>query len=124
MPSSRHATITRSAISPRLAIRIFLNILRGLDGKESLTVLDRLSVFHVAFHDFAVTLGVDLVHQLHRLDDAKHLPFANGVSHFGKRLGARVRRSIKRADDRRLHDGEVERLVCRYEDRDAVGYRA
>src|SRR5665647_75007 len=26
MPSSRHARMTRSAISPRLAIRIFLNI--------------------------------------------------------------------------------------------------
>ena len=29
MPSSRHAWMMRSAISPRLAIRIFLNIERG-----------------------------------------------------------------------------------------------
>src|SRR6266542_3947439 len=35
-PSSRHARITRSAISPRLAIRIFLNIPFGESGCDFL----------------------------------------------------------------------------------------
>ena len=35
-PSSRHARITRSAISPRLAIRIFLNIDYPIRPPESL----------------------------------------------------------------------------------------
>src|SRR4029453_7180181 len=75
MPSSRHATITRSAISPRFAIRIFLNMANAaasLRGKreESLAVLHRLSVLGVYRHDLARVLGLDLVHQLHRLDDA------------------------------------------------------
>src|SRR5512136_1631011 len=58
-PSSLHAHITRSAISPRLAIRTFLNIggggrgalagSGGPDGEERIAVLHRLPV-----------LGVDL----------------------------------------------------------------
>src|SRR6185312_7315513 len=104
MPSSRHATITRSAISPRFAMRIFLNILRGLDGKEPLTVLDRLSVLHVALHHFAIALRVNLIHQLHRLDDAEYLSLANRVTHLSVRRGAGLRRAVERADDRRLHD--------------------
>src|SRR5687767_2446388 len=72
-PSSRHAWITRSAISPRFAIRIFLNMSRGLDGEEPLAVLHGVAVLDVRLHDLAVALGIDLVHELHRLDDAEHL---------------------------------------------------
>src|SRR5687768_2753275 len=75
MPSSRHAKITRSAISPRFATRIFLNIglVGRLDGEEALAVPHGLAVLDVDAGDFAVVLGVDLVHQLHRFDDAEHL---------------------------------------------------
>src|SRR5438045_1337473 len=79
MPSSRQATMTRMAISPRLAIRIFLNIgarrgpRRGsrvgvacLDREEPFAVLHRLPVLDVDLHDLPVELRVDLVHQLHR----------------------------------------------------------
>src|SRR5712664_367028 len=106
----------RRATSPRLAIRIFLNIVARLKGSRSyeskarsyesmaaeknrslralrsrrlnvrgassrpyreqaLAVLHRLSVLDVDAHDLAVVLRVDFVHQLHRLDDAEHLPF-------------------------------------------------
>src|SRR6516225_2320982 len=69
MPSSRQARMTRSAISPRFAIKIFLNI--GLpavsDLVERLAVLDRVSVLDEALHHHAFDFGLDLVHQLHRL---------------------------------------------------------
>src|SRR5436309_9418248 len=85
MPSSRHAKMIRSATSPRLAIRIFLNIVGAdlrsaraeqapplpcLYRKQALAVLHRVPALHVHVDDFAVVLRVDLVHQLHRLDDA------------------------------------------------------
>src|SRR6476619_3080343 len=126
MPSSRQAKMTRKATSPRFAIRIFLNITARLmprplswlgatlslskgrsshrpDGEEPLAILHRLAVFDVDVHDFAVVLGIDLVHQLHRFDDAEHLPLAHGGAYFDKRRRARFGRPIERADDRRFH---------------------
>src|SRR6185436_9880040 len=115
MPSSRHAWITRRAISPRLAIRIFLNMApvpglaraaRRADGKEPLAVLDGLAVLHVDLHELAVALGVDLVHQLHCFDDAEHLPLPHLLAGLDKGLRARLRGRVERADDRRLDDCE------------------
>src|SRR4030095_11573222 len=114
MPSSRHATMTRSAISPRLAIRIFLNMLRRLDGKQPLPILHRLPVLDVALDDLAVAFRVDLVHQLHRLDDAQHLAFTHHVANFRERFRPGLRCTVERPDDRRLHDGEIERLALSY----------
>src|SRR4051794_6689021 len=75
MPSSRHAQMIRSAISPRFAIRIFLNI--GGSGrpyrKQALAVLHGLAVLDVRADDLAVVLRRDFVHQLHRFDDAEDL---------------------------------------------------
>src|SRR3954470_9035901 len=74
MPSSRQARWMRSAISPRLAIRIFSNIQgsrRGsTDDEQRLAVLDRLAVLHQDCLDHARGIGLDLVHQLHRFDNA------------------------------------------------------
>src|SRR5207249_9765807 len=84
IPRSRQATITRRAISPRIAIRIFLNIAR-LDGEEALAVLDRLPVLDIHLHDFSVHVRADLVHQLHRFNDAEHLALADNVANFRKR---------------------------------------
>src|SRR5687767_10475222 len=94
MPSSRQAWMTRRAISPRFAIRIFLNmrwspLSGGLDREQALAVLDRLAVLHVHLDDFPVAFGVDLVHELHRLDDAQHLALANLLPDVRKRLGPR-----------------------------------
>src|SRR4029079_6960237 len=95
MPSSRHAWMTRSAISPRLAIRIFLNILREpprllrADGEERLAEFHWLGVLWVNLYDDAVGVALDFVHQLHRLDDAQHLPLAHAVA--GPRVGVGVR---------------------------------
>src|SRR6185503_19562582 len=102
MPSSRHATMMRMAISPRLAIRIFLNIASCLDREQPLAVLHRLAVLDVDLHDLAIELRVDLVHQLHRFDDAEHLSFFYRVAHLDEGRGARLGRTEERADDRRL----------------------
>src|SRR5690242_13165736 len=76
MPSSRHAWMLRIAISPRLAIRIVLNMRpRRFYRKHPFTVLNGLAVLDVHGDHLAVVLRVDLVHQLHRFDDAEHLSF-------------------------------------------------
>src|SRR6266702_5013649 len=101
-PISLHARMIRRAISPRLAMRTLENMVRlpvagcrlpELFGnreqetenarsasephrEELLSVLHRLSVLRKDFHDFAVDVRFDLVHQLHRLDDAEHLALA------------------------------------------------
>src|ERR1700761_2884581 len=53
MPSSLQARSTRSAISPRLAIRIFSNIAPDshlLDDQQRLSELDRLGIFEQDLH--------------------------------------------------------------------------
>src|SRR5688572_17264915 len=72
MPSSRQARRMRSAISPRLAMTI-LSSIRLLDREQGLSELDRLAVLGEHRHHAARTLALDLVHHLHRLDDAEHL---------------------------------------------------
>src|SRR5215475_521880 len=98
MPSSLQAVMTRTAISPRLAIRIFLN---RTDGKQSLPVLDRLPVHHQFAFDDPADLGFDLIHQLHALDDAEHLADLDALAdaYECRRVGSG--RFVKGADDRR-----------------------
>src|SRR5258706_11029095 len=99
MPSSRQAQMMRSAISPRLAIRIFLNMRPGgpgsrrsgpADPEQRLPVLHRLAVGHQDLEDLAVDVRFDLVHELHRLDDAHHLPLLHLVAYLRERPGART----------------------------------
>src|ERR1700741_3729048 len=77
MPSSRQALWIRSAISPRLAIRILPNINEALGGlpdhEERLAVFDSLAVFGQDLLHRAGHFGLDLVEQLHRLDDAQRV---------------------------------------------------
>src|ERR1044071_7346870 len=75
MPSSRQARWMRSAISPRLAIRIFSNIrgdLKGdgfvapylsADDEQGLAVFDGLAVLHQDRLHHARGVDLDLVHQ-------------------------------------------------------------
>src|SRR5881394_286735 len=100
MPSSLQAVMTRTAISPRLAMRIFLY---RTDGKQSLPVLHRLSVHHqLAFHDPA-DFGFDLVHQLHAFDDAKDLAGLDALTHLDERAGLGGGGLVKGADDRAFY---------------------
>src|SRR5512138_3630927 len=73
-PSSLQARRTRSAISPRLAMRTFLNMwLARHDPEERLAELDGRRVLDEDLGDGPVDLALDLVHELHRLDDAERL---------------------------------------------------
>src|SRR5258707_4969675 len=90
MPRSLAAQMTRSAISPRLAMRILLNItdpdivarhvvaredlretfgLSRPNGEQRLAILHRTAIFHQLRRQDASGLRFDLVHQLHRFDD-------------------------------------------------------
>src|SRR5512138_253296 len=74
MPSSRHARRMRSAISPRLAMTTLSSMRRGLlDHEQRLAELHRLAVLDQHLRDLAALVALDLVHHLHRLDDAERL---------------------------------------------------
>src|SRR5262245_15216428 len=104
MPSSRQAEMIRSAISPRLAMRIFLNIAarlgREADREELLAVLDGLPIARVDRDDLSLDVGLDLVHQLHRLDDAEDLALPDAGADLGEGFRLGRRRPVERADDR------------------------
>src|SRR5579884_970707 len=102
-PISLQAQITRSAISPRLAIST-LRMANGAESEELLSVFDRLSVLHKALHNLAGTVALDLVHQLHGFDDAEHLSGLHVVADLHECRRSWRWRLIKRADDRRLHN--------------------
>ena len=70
MPISRAARITRSAISPRFATRILLNIVSALfDNHQGRTEFDGIAVTHQDALDGSGARGGDVVHGFHRLDD-------------------------------------------------------
>src|SRR3954454_15367677 len=76
MPSSLHARRTRSAISPRLAIRIFSNMASFYDHQR-LAELHRLAVLDQNLRDGAGARCRDLVHRFHRLNDQQRLAGAH-----------------------------------------------
>src|SRR5436853_5217293 len=102
MPISRQSRWMRSAISPRLAIRIFSNMLA--EDEERLPVLHRLAVFHQHRLHHAGGVGLDLIHELHRLDDADRLAFLDALAHLDKGLGVGRGRTVKGADHGGFHD--------------------
>src|SRR5688500_9837977 len=106
MPSSRHATMMRIAISPRFAMRIFLNI--GFYGEQPLPVLHGLAILDIDLDDFAVVFRVDLVHQFHRFDDAQHVPFFDGAADIYERRRVRLCGTEECSDDGRFHDREID----------------
>src|SRR3546814_11613856 len=64
----------RSAISPRLAIRIFSKLIGGLlDNDERLVEFDRLAVIHQHRFDRSANGCSDRVHNLHRLHDQQRI---------------------------------------------------
>src|SRR5947209_18367627 len=88
MPSSLQARRTRSAISPRLAIRTLSNILPpvSLDHDELLAVFDRLAVLDEDRRDGAATVRHDVVEGLHRLDEQEPVADPDERPDFHKRL--------------------------------------
>src|SRR5678815_311413 len=100
IPSSRHARMILRAISPRFAMRIFLNIASGgLDAKERLAELHRLAVLHQDLGDLPRLVRLDLVHQLHRLDDAEDLALLHHRAHLDEGRLVGRRRPVEGADE-------------------------
>src|SRR5690242_14550860 len=99
--------MTRTASSPLLATRTRLNIeqaaVDGLEHEEQLAVLDGLSVLAVELPDDPSDLRLDLVHQLHRLEDAERLAGRDRVALLDERRRARLGSSVERSDHRALH---------------------
>src|SRR5438132_12075853 len=77
MPSSLQARSTRSAISPRLAIRILSNIATlggpSFDDHQRRAVLDRLGVVEQDLRHGPGARRLNLVHGLHCLDDEQRV---------------------------------------------------
>src|SRR5229473_8255031 len=117
----------RIAISPRLAMRIFLNMGVGVSfgtrgllcpyRKETLAVLDGLTILNVDVDDLAVVFRVDLVHQLHRLDDAEDVALLHRRADLDERGRSRLGRAIEGADDRRLYHRQLDLRVAEVGDR-------
>src|SRR5258708_7923296 len=95
IPSSLQARSTRSAISPRLAMRILSNTSVSLDPArartsndyhQGLAELDRLAVFDEDLAHRAGARRGDLVEGLHRLDEEDALAFLHGGADLDERL--------------------------------------
>src|SRR6266566_8959494 len=112
IPSSCSARMTRTAISPRFATRTRLNISapslhrverparQWLEVEQHLSELDRLGVLHVNPPDDRLELGLHLVHQLHRLEDAERLARCDDVALLDEGRRARLRGAVEGADHR------------------------
>src|SRR5688500_17522884 len=74
-----------------------------IDAEEHLTVLHRMRVLREHFLHHAGELGLDLVHDLHRLDDAQRLSLRDTLARSYECLPARLGRVVVRTDHRRLH---------------------
>src|SRR5580704_11725064 len=88
IPSSLQAQITRRAISPRLATRIFRNIWEGRlflpagpDTEQRLPVFHGLPVLDEDAQYLAADIGLDFVHELHGFHDAQRLPRLDVPAH-------------------------------------------
>src|SRR6185369_17442899 len=131
MPISLQVQMMRHAISPRFAIRIFLN-LRGLkairnlpqkstkaperfvpllpfcgltlDTEKRLPVLDGLTIFDVNLNYFPSGFRLNLIHELHGFDDAYHRLRLNTAANLHKRLCSRRCRTVERAHNRRRNN--------------------
>src|SRR5207253_1795495 len=85
----------RSAISPRLAMTIF-SIMSGLfEDEQRLAEFDRVAALRHDRGDAPGPVGFDLVHHLHRLDDAQHLPDLDLIADLDEGLGSRGGRGVE-----------------------------
>src|SRR6185503_17175422 len=100
MPISRQARWMRSAISPRLAIRIFSNISCDAlgDDHQRLAELDRLTVLDQDLRDRPSMRRRDRIHHLHGLDDKDGLALGDAVADLHEGGGIRFGRQVGGAD--------------------------
>ena len=75
----------------------------GFDEEKHLVIFDWFTVLDTNFHNLPCAVGLDLVHQLHRFNDAQHRSLFDILSYFNVigRVGSRS--AVKGADDRRFY---------------------
>src|SRR5438034_820608 len=76
-------------------------------SEEGLSELDWLGILHADFAHQARDFGLDLVHDLHRFDDADDLPGGHATPGLDVRLRPRLGCSVERADHRGLDLDEL-----------------
>src|SRR5580700_3707690 len=113
MPSSLQARSTRSAISPRLAMRILSNIEPSLDDQQRLAIFDRLAVSDQNLNHRAGARRRDLIHCLHCFDDEQRLADLHLAADLDEGTRARRRAEIDGADHRRDDSAGMLRRVER-----------
>src|SRR5690606_17501779 len=78
-----------------------------LDAEEDGSVFDRLGVPDTDLADDALYIGLELVHELHRLQDAQGLTLRDTAAHLDVDRGFRRRCPVECPDHRALHLDEV-----------------
>ena len=77
------------------------------DSKQRLAVLDRLSVFYVYLGNLATRFSLNLVHQLHRFDDAHDGFRFHATTDAHESLSRRRGSAIEGSDYGRIDDEEI-----------------
>src|SRR2546421_9995799 len=72
-----------------------------LDSEKRLAIFDGLAVLDIDLDDFAGGFSLNLIHQLHRFDDADDRVRFDVTTDAHKAVSSRRRGPIKRSDDRR-----------------------
>src|SRR5579884_367667 len=80
----------------------------GIHPEQRLPELHGLGVLHQHLAHHARHLRLDLVHDLHRLDDAHHLARRHAAPDLDVGLGARLRRGVERPHHRGLDLDELD----------------
>src|SRR5688572_21546340 len=105
IPISWHARWMRSAISPRLAINIFLKgmgSMRLFDDQQWLIIFDGLGILNEDLLDRAGARCGDRVHHLHGFDDHQSIADLDAGARADERRCTRLGREIGGANHRRL----------------------
>src|SRR5690606_34659886 len=105
MPISRQARWIRSAISPRLAMRTFSNML--FDDHQRLAIFHRLTIAHQNASDLAGARGANGIERLHRLDQQHRLPLLHAIAQLDESRCPGFRCQVDDADHRRGHRTRV-----------------
>ena len=103
MPRLRQVRMMRTAISPRLAIRMRRILMPGprADPQQHLPVFHQRAVARQDLGDRAAHAGAHRVHELHHLDDADDGVLLHDRAHLDKGRGPGLGRAIERAQQRR-----------------------
>lgn len=95
--------------------------LERLDPYERVTLLNELAVLRDNRGDNACGFALDLVKDLHRLDNANYLASMHRISDFDEWIGGRRRRGVEDSGERR-DDGDAS--LCRIRRIPGYGVRA